>query len=79
MAIEKVRDLDDGAAVVRDTDGGQTFVLKPGVYRDGMDRAEVDAAVAEAGEEWRRERGPDSELGRNLEAGTPDTDHSSEP
>ena len=30
-------------------------------------------------EDWQRERGPDSALGRNMEAGTPTTDHSSEP
>lgn len=79
MAIEKVRELSDGATLVRDTDDGRTAVLKPGVYREAMSRADVEAAVAEAGDVWERERGPDSEIGRGMEAGTPSTDHSSEP
>lgn len=33
----------------------------------------------QAKQEWLRDSGPDSELGRNMEAGTPTADHSSEP
>lgn len=42
-------------------------------------RALVLAAKAQAGEEWRRERGPASDLAAGIEAGTPTSDHSSDP
>lgn len=42
-------------------------------YRDNVLRVKAGAKA-----EWAEERGPDSELGRGIEAGTPSTDHSSD-
>lgn len=79
MAIKNLRELEDGATLVRDEDDGKTFVLKPGVFRPGMTRAEVEAAVAEAADEWSKERGPDSPSGRAAEEGGPfPTEHGGE-
>jgi hypothetical protein len=44
---------------VRDADSPESFVTN------------VLSFKAEAGKRWERERGPNSELGRNMEAGTP--------
>lgn len=42
-------------------------------------QAAVAAAKNKSDADWKAERGPDSELGRNMEAGNPVVDHSSDP
>lgn len=61
-------------------------VLTRAAYDDAAassrDKAAFEKAVRRAmlgkKDEWQRERGPDSELGKNIEAGTPPADHSSD-
>jgi hypothetical protein len=82
------RQTTDGETVVLVSIDGQDYVLEeaefeevvnssnddPGTFREGILEYVKDSAA-----EWDAERGPDSTLGRNVEQGTPSTDHSSEP
>lgn len=74
-----------GGAVGYERDGEQVFVHADRVggidaIADADERwAAVQSAKVEAAGEWERERGPDSLLGRGMEAGTPTSDHSSDP
>jgi hypothetical protein len=85
MSVYLVKTLSDGAAVVRDSTDLREFVLRPDQWQavralpHDRQRAKVEEFVAANGADWARERGPDSPLGRGMEAGTPTTDHSSEP
>lgn len=54
---------EDFLTIARDSSSAEDFAFK------------VANAKTESKERWQRERGPDSELGRNMEAGTPRTSH----
>ena len=67
----------DGWVILTATDHQRiaASAASPAAYRALM----LDARIANA-EEWRRNRGPDSALGRGIEEGTPPPpDHSSDP
>lgn len=61
-------------------------VLTRAAYDDAaassQDRAAFEKAVRRAmlgkKDEWERQRGPESDLGKNIEAGTPPADHGGE-
>lgn len=85
MTLYVSQTLEDGSQVVADADDPNvTYVLKPGQFDeiDGLPESEqrhrLREFMAMNKTEWEKERGPDSDLGKNLEAGTPRADHSSE-
>lgn len=73
--------LSDGTVVLRDDADGAEFVLSASQWREvqalnaAQQRAAVEAYVLTNREEWAAERGPDSDLAKNMEAGTPQVDH----
>ena len=86
MSLYKSQDLPDGSVVVSDdTNPNVDVILKAGQWQEIERLAESEQRhrlrefLAANGEEWARERGPDSPLGRGMEAGTPTTDHGGAP
>ena len=81
MVIYKSQDLADDRVLVMDADSGKQWVLPAALWdeiahlpvseQETRIRQHLDASAAE----WQRERGPESELGRNVEQGTPTADH----
>lgn len=71
-------DFGDGTPPVVISKDALTEIYGQSNNRDEFYR-KVQEAKNKSAEDWRRERGPDSELGRNMELGTPTTDHSSDP
>lgn len=66
----------DGKVIVEAYRHGE--VLR--VAKNAADYREKILGIKQASaEDWAKNRGPDSELGRNMESGTSTTDHSSEP
>lgn len=77
MALYVTRTLDDGAVVIADLSDNKDYAVVTAAAWNTIKalpadqrKAAIDAAVAAAAVEWKAERGPDSEMGRNQEAGT---------
>lgn len=89
--VEEVEDQstpgDQGAAMVKVTMADHSVVMPASEYAtivaESKDSEEFVENMTiwkqESASEWAQERGPNSELAANMEAGTPTTDHSSDP
>ena len=82
----QVEEVSDDVVSIKLPDMDHWVVLTKDAYQKAVAVAtdaqnfheQVRAAVQSSLEDWRANRGPNSELGRNMEQGTPLTDHSSE-